>query len=111
MLTHIWTFTPADEQTDINRHTQTHKQKLIPLSADTVESLIEGLSEAERLEALIVVMVAEPLDAEYVENIVDAFKRNFGEHLDSGLLEIITPHPSFYPDFDKVMVRCEKCNF
>jgi len=67
----------------------------------TIRSLIDGLSEDERAEALLILMVAEA-DLEYVKKVHEDIRKVFADHLDSGLLEIISPHPSFYPDFDSI---------
>ena len=69
----------------------------------TIRSLIDGLSEDERAEALLILMVAEA-DLEYVKKVHEDIRKVFADHLDSGLLEIISPHPSFYPDFDSIKV-------
>ena len=73
-------------------------------SSDTIRSLIDGLSEDERAEALLIIMVAEPNDLEYVKKIHADVRKTFADHLDSGLLEIISPHSSFYPNLDAIKV-------
>ena len=72
----------------------------------TIRSLIDGLSEDERAEALLILMVAEA-DLEYVKKVHEDIRKVFADHLDSGLLEIISPHPSFYPDFDSIKVSVD----
>ena len=72
--------------------------------SDTIRSLIDGLSEEERSEALIVLMVAEPYDVNYSNKVHADVRKSFQDHLDSGLLEVITPHASFYPKMDNLKV-------
>lgn len=69
---------------------------------DTIRSLIDGLSEDERAEALLIVMVAEPNDLEYAKKVHADVREAFADHLDTGLLEVISPHPTFYPNLDNV---------
>ena len=66
--------------------------------------MIDGLSEDERAEALLIVMVAEPYDLEYSRKVHADVREVFPDHLDSGLLEIISPHSSFYPNLDNLKV-------
>ena len=77
----------------------------ISLVSDTIRSLIDGLSEDERAEALLIVMVAEPKDVDYVKKVHKDVAQVFSDHLDSGLLEIISPHSSFYPNLENIKVR------
>ncbi|XP_060077650.1 alpha-1,3-mannosyl-glycoprotein 4-beta-N-acetylglucosaminyltransferase B-like [Ylistrum balloti] len=68
----------------------------------TVKSLISGMSPKERDESLIVVFVAEPWNMEYVEEVGKLIQNEFGQHVDSGLLEIISPSPEFYPNLNNL---------
>ena len=49
-------------------------------------------------------MVAEPTDVAFVHKIHDDVRKVFADHLDSGLLEIISPHSTFYPNLDSIKV-------
>ena len=79
--------------------------KRLLLFSETICSLIDGLSEKERAEALLIVMVAEPNDVEYVKRVYVEVKQSFADHFDSGLLEIISPHPAFYPNLENIKVK------
>merc|ERR1712168_464983 len=69
---------------------------------DTIRSLIDGLSEDERADALLIVMVAEPWDLDFSRKVQAEVNDAFADHLESGLLEVITPHSSFYPNLDNL---------
>ncbi|XP_069128891.1 LOW QUALITY PROTEIN: alpha-1,3-mannosyl-glycoprotein 4-beta-N-acetylglucosaminyltransferase B-like [Argopecten irradians] len=68
----------------------------------TVKSLINGMSPKEQDDSLIVIFVAEPWNVEYVEEVGKLIQSEFGEHVESGLLEIISPSPEFYPNLDNI---------
>lgn len=68
----------------------------------TVASLIQGMSKEEQKECLIVVFVAEPNDPEYVQEVGRELSKQFPQHLQSGLLELISPPAEFYPDFNNI---------
>ncbi|XP_069945312.1 alpha-1,3-mannosyl-glycoprotein 4-beta-N-acetylglucosaminyltransferase B isoform X3 [Cherax quadricarinatus] len=67
----------------------------------TLRNLIDSMSIEEMDECIIVVFVAE-WDLDYVRQVASQIERKFPEHLDSGLLEVISPPQSFYPDMDKL---------
>ena len=73
-----------------------------PPKSDTIRSLIDGLSEDERADALLIVMVAEPWDLDFSRKVHAEVNDAFADHLESGLLEVITPHSSFYPNLDNL---------
>ncbi|XP_033631482.1 alpha-1,3-mannosyl-glycoprotein 4-beta-N-acetylglucosaminyltransferase B-like [Asterias rubens] len=68
---------------------------------ETLSSLVAGLSTEEKLECLIVVFIAE-VDLEYVKKEADRIQANFHAELDSGLIEVISPRGSYYPDLNAV---------
>ncbi|KAL4822168.1 hypothetical protein H8958_000365 [Nasalis larvatus] len=61
---------------------------------DTLHSLISELSPQEKEDSVIVVLIAEAM----TENI----KALFPTEIHSGLLEVISPSPHFYPDFSRL---------
>nr|XP_045611818.1 alpha-1,3-mannosyl-glycoprotein 4-beta-N-acetylglucosaminyltransferase B-like isoform X2 [Procambarus clarkii] len=67
----------------------------------TLGNLINSMSTEEMEECIIVVFVAE-WDLDYVRQVASQIERKFPEHLESGLLEVISPPQSFYPDMDKL---------
>ncbi|XP_076035211.1 alpha-1,3-mannosyl-glycoprotein 4-beta-N-acetylglucosaminyltransferase a isoform X2 [Oratosquilla oratoria] len=67
----------------------------------TLHNLIDSMTPADMNECLIVVFVAE-WDIDYVLQIASQIERRFPEHLDSGLLEVISPPMSFYPNMEKL---------
>uniref|UniRef100_A0A6Q2YTS2 Alpha-1,3-mannosyl-glycoprotein 4-beta-N-acetylglucosaminyltransferase A n=1 Tax=Esox lucius TaxID=8010 RepID=A0A6Q2YTS2_ESOLU len=65
----------------------TVKRKVKSYLAETLHSLIDKLSSEEKLDCVIIVFVGET-DTDYVHGVV----------LSSGLLEVISPPSSYYPD-------------
>ncbi|CAI9736357.1 alpha-1,3-mannosyl-glycoprotein 4-beta-N-acetylglucosaminyltransferase B-like [Octopus vulgaris] len=68
----------------------------------TLHSLIDGLNEEEREDCLIIVFVAEPWNLQYVKQVGDQIYKEFHSSVDSGLLEVISSPPEFYPNLDNL---------
>ncbi|XP_044773083.1 alpha-1,3-mannosyl-glycoprotein 4-beta-N-acetylglucosaminyltransferase B isoform X2 [Neomonachus schauinslandi] len=84
---------------------------------DTLHSLISELSPQEKEDSVIVVLIAET-DPQYTSVVTENIKALFPTEIHSGLLEVISPSPHFYPDFShlresfgdpKERVRYEHC--
>nr|XP_008532121.1 PREDICTED: alpha-1,3-mannosyl-glycoprotein 4-beta-N-acetylglucosaminyltransferase B [Equus przewalskii] len=65
---------------------------------DTLHSLISELSPQEKEDSVIVVLIAET-DPQYTSVVTENIKALFPTEIHSGLLEVISPSPHFYPDF------------
>ena len=65
----------------------------------TLKSIFEHIDADEAKEVLVILMIAEPNDAEYVKNTAESIGKVFKKQLDRGILEIIAPPAKFYPDF------------
>ncbi|XP_048005699.1 alpha-1,3-mannosyl-glycoprotein 4-beta-N-acetylglucosaminyltransferase A-like [Leguminivora glycinivorella] len=65
----------------------------------TLTHLISGMTEADQKESVIIVMVGEP-DLEFVINTAKQIETLFPKEVESGLIEVISPPPSYYPNFD-----------
>ncbi|XP_025837722.1 alpha-1,3-mannosyl-glycoprotein 4-beta-N-acetylglucosaminyltransferase A [Agrilus planipennis] len=68
---------------------------------NTLYSLLEGLSPEEAADAVIVVFIGET-DLEKVLQIAREVEQSFPSQIESGLIELIAPSPSYYPDLDKL---------
>ena len=67
----------------------------------TLMNLIENLTPEEAQISLIVVFIAET-DLEYVESQAALISDQFSKEIEMGLLEIVSPPASYYPDLDSV---------
>lgn len=65
----------------------------------TLKSVFDHMDEDESKDVLVILMIAEPYDNEYVKTTSEAIGKVFKKQLDQGLLEIIAPPAKFYPDF------------
>ncbi|XP_065098858.1 alpha-1,3-mannosyl-glycoprotein 4-beta-N-acetylglucosaminyltransferase B [Paramisgurnus dabryanus] len=74
-----------------------HREKQSYL-VNTLQSLLFDLSPAERKEILIVVFVAET-NAVFVNGVVQSVQNNLPDDVNSGMIEVISPSPYYYPDF------------
>eukprot|EP00063_Salmo_salar_P055042 XP_014029877.1 PREDICTED: alpha-1,3-mannosyl-glycoprotein 4-beta-N-acetylglucosaminyltransferase A-like isoform X4 [Salmo salar] len=75
----------------------TVKRKVKSYLAETLHSLINKLSPEERHDCVIIVFVGET-DTEYVQSVVTGLEKEFSTEFSSGLLEVISPPASYYPD-------------
>lgn len=74
-----------------------HRQKQSYL-VNTLQSLLFDLSTTERNDIVIVVFVAET-NATLVNAVVHSVQTNLPDAVSSGVIEVISPSPHFYPDF------------
>ncbi|XP_043925394.1 alpha-1,3-mannosyl-glycoprotein 4-beta-N-acetylglucosaminyltransferase B isoform X2 [Protopterus annectens] len=77
------------------------KREVHSYLTDTLNSLISELNPAEKEDCVIVVLIAET-DAEYTNKVADSIQNMFPKEIQSGLLEVISPSPNFYPDFSRL---------
>lgn len=68
---------------------------------DTLQSLIDGLTDEEIDDSLIVIFIAE-IELEYIVKVASEVEKKFAAQLESGLIEIIAPSPGYYPNFEKL---------
>lgn len=62
----------------------------------TVRSLIKNMDSKELSSTVLVIFTAD-FKSEYNQDVVDRVKRNFPEHIDSGLIEVIAVTETAYP--------------
>uniref|UniRef100_A0A672H395 Alpha-1,3-mannosyl-glycoprotein 4-beta-N-acetylglucosaminyltransferase A n=1 Tax=Salarias fasciatus TaxID=181472 RepID=A0A672H395_SALFA len=75
----------------------TVKRKVKSYLSETLRSLIDKLSPEEKLDCVIIVFVGET-DLDYVHSVVAGLEKEFSTELNSGLLEVISPPATYYPD-------------
>ena len=68
----------------------------------TLTNLIENMSAEEKIISLIVVFIAET-DMDFVESQASQLEEQFSRDIESGLLEIMAPPASYYPDFNETV--------
>ncbi|XP_064556804.1 alpha-1,3-mannosyl-glycoprotein 4-beta-N-acetylglucosaminyltransferase A [Drosophila montana] len=69
----------------------------------TVAHLIEKLSDNQRNNCLLVIYIGET-DSQIVESIWEEISDSFGDHLDDGLIDVISPPTNYYPDFKSLFI-------
>uniref|UniRef100_A0A8C5S0C8 Alpha-1,3-mannosyl-glycoprotein 4-beta-N-acetylglucosaminyltransferase B n=1 Tax=Laticauda laticaudata TaxID=8630 RepID=A0A8C5S0C8_LATLA len=77
------------------------KREVHSYLTDTLNSLISELNQQEKEDSVIVVMIAET-DPQYTTGVAENIKSLFPSEIHSGLLEVISPSPHFYPDFSRL---------
>ncbi|XP_034961525.1 alpha-1,3-mannosyl-glycoprotein 4-beta-N-acetylglucosaminyltransferase B isoform X1 [Zootoca vivipara] len=77
------------------------KREVHSYLTDTLNSLISELNQQEKEDTVIVVMIAET-DPQYTTGVAENIKGLFPNEIHSGLLEVISPSPHFYPDFSRL---------
>ncbi|XP_010175492.1 alpha-1,3-mannosyl-glycoprotein 4-beta-N-acetylglucosaminyltransferase B [Antrostomus carolinensis] len=68
---------------------------------NTLNSLLYELSEEQKNDCVIIVFVAE-VNAEYVNSVAESVKTSFPREIQSGVLEVISPPASYYPDLSNL---------
>lgn len=69
----------------------------------TLHNLISNMEEEEQNETMIVVFVGET-DIEYVQLIAKQIEVRFSQYVEGGLIEVLSPPPSYYPNMDKLKI-------
>ncbi|XP_078258264.1 alpha-1,3-mannosyl-glycoprotein 4-beta-N-acetylglucosaminyltransferase A [Rhinoraja longicauda] len=75
----------------------TVKRKVKSYLAETLHSLIDKLSPEEKLDCVIVVYIGET-DLNHVHSVLDNLEKEFSFEISSGLIEVISPHVTYYPE-------------
>uniref|UniRef100_A0A7N8Y700 Alpha-1,3-mannosyl-glycoprotein 4-beta-N-acetylglucosaminyltransferase A n=1 Tax=Mastacembelus armatus TaxID=205130 RepID=A0A7N8Y700_9TELE len=75
----------------------TVKRKVKSYLSETLHSLIDKLSPEEKLDCVIIVFIGET-DLDYVHSVVAGLEKEFSTELSSGLLEVISPPATYYPE-------------
>ncbi|XP_070552507.1 alpha-1,3-mannosyl-glycoprotein 4-beta-N-acetylglucosaminyltransferase B-like [Ptychodera flava] len=79
----------------------TIKREVQSYILDTLKSLVDGLSDEEKLDCVIIVFIGET-DLQYVTKQAEEIKEKFSIEVDAGLIEVISPPANYYPDLDNV---------
>lgn len=66
----------------------------------TLENLVENMSPGEMNVSLIVVFIAET-DPDFVSEQAQLIEESFQQHIESGLIEIVAPPVSYYPNMNE----------
>ena len=82
-------------------HIRRSKQSYLQL---TLYFLIKNLKPSDLNDTLIIVFIAET-DSDYVKNTTRMIAHHFEEYIASGVLTVISPAKSYYPDFDKLYTK------
>lgn len=69
----------------------------------TLNNLITNMDEGEQNETMIVVFVGET-DIDYVQSVARQIEEHFMPYVDAGLIEVLSPPPSYYPNMEKLRV-------
>lgn len=69
----------------------------------TLHNLIENMNEEEQNETLIIVFIGET-DLDTVQLIAKKVEATFEPYIENGLIEIIAPAASYYPNFEKLRI-------
>ncbi|KAM4803571.1 LOW QUALITY PROTEIN: alpha-1,3-mannosyl-glycoprotein 4-beta-N-acetylglucosaminyltransferase A-like [Urocitellus parryii] len=74
----------------------TVKREVKSYLIETLHSLIDNLYPEEKLDCVIVVFIGET--GRYVHSVVANLEKEFSKEISSGLVEVISPPESYYPD-------------
>ncbi|XP_043289885.1 alpha-1,3-mannosyl-glycoprotein 4-beta-N-acetylglucosaminyltransferase B [Venturia canescens] len=79
----------------------TVKREVQSYLLNTLKNLLDRMSPDESSDTLIIVLVAET-DLEYVTYVAKQIEVQFPNESEVGLIEVISPSPSYYPDLSKL---------
>uniref|UniRef100_A0A8C9RNF2 Alpha-1,3-mannosyl-glycoprotein 4-beta-N-acetylglucosaminyltransferase A n=1 Tax=Scleropages formosus TaxID=113540 RepID=A0A8C9RNF2_SCLFO len=79
----------------------TVKRQVRSYLAETLHSLINKLLPEEKLDCVLVVYVGET-DTDFVHSVIRSLEKEFSSEFSSGLLEVISPPASYYPDLNNL---------
>lgn len=68
----------------------------------TITNILDNMSPEEMNKSLIVIFIAET-DLSFVKRTSAEIEDQFGNFIESGLIEILSPPASYYPDLDHVI--------
>ncbi|KAJ7376863.1 hypothetical protein OS493_032011 [Desmophyllum pertusum] len=68
---------------------------------DTLASLLDGMAQEDKDDCVIVIFIGET-NIEFSRAVADDVQKRFPSDINSGLIEIVSPSASFYPDLDAV---------
>ncbi|XP_075990546.1 alpha-1,3-mannosyl-glycoprotein 4-beta-N-acetylglucosaminyltransferase A-like [Anticarsia gemmatalis] len=69
----------------------------------TLTHLINGMTDEEAETTLIIIFVGE-IDLEYVVNTARQIENTFPKQVEQGLIEVLSPSPTYYPDLDRLPI-------
>ncbi|XP_014215110.1 alpha-1,3-mannosyl-glycoprotein 4-beta-N-acetylglucosaminyltransferase B [Copidosoma floridanum] len=79
-------------------HVRREKQNYL---LSTLKDLMDNMNPIEIADTLIVVFIAET-DNDYITWVSNKIVEQFPNELESGVIEVISPHPSYYPNISKL---------
>ena len=69
----------------------------------TLDNLITNMNDAEENETMIIVFIGET-DIDYVSLVAKQIEVRFPAYIENGLIEILAPPPSYYPNLEKLRI-------
>lgn len=69
---------------------------------ETVQSLMTNITTSQMNDILIIILITEYDNKEYVHQITSDVERYFPEAVDEGSLQVIVSNPAFYPSLDSL---------
>ncbi|XP_038216612.1 alpha-1,3-mannosyl-glycoprotein 4-beta-N-acetylglucosaminyltransferase A-like isoform X2 [Zerene cesonia] len=67
----------------------------------TLKHLIEGMREEDQKDSVIIIFVGET-DLLFVIDIAKQIEAKYPKHVKNGMIEVLSPSASYYPNFDSV---------
>ena len=67
---------------------------------ETLKSLLDAMNDVEKADTLVVIIIAELEDQNYIQDTVEQISKVYKYEVDSGLFDIIVPPNEFYPNLN-----------
>lgn len=79
----------------------TIKREKMSYLLNTIASMLDGMTQEDKDDSVIVIFIGET-NLQYSTKIAKDVRERFDDALESGLLEVIAPQASYYPDLDNL---------
>ncbi|KXJ28472.1 alpha-1,3-mannosyl-glycoprotein 4-beta-N-acetylglucosaminyltransferase A [Exaiptasia diaphana] len=68
---------------------------------NTISSLLESMTQEDKDDTVIVIFIGET-EEKYTKEIAKSIKQRFSKDVESGLIEVVAPPKTFYPNLDNI---------
>lgn len=69
----------------------------------TIENLLKNMNTEEQNETMIIIFIGET-DVDYINLVAKQIQLRFNEFIENGLIEVLAPPVSYYPDMSKLRI-------
>lgn len=72
---------------------------------ETIKSLLDAIKPNEKQDILIIIMIAELNDQEYIEKTINSISQLYKNEIEQGILDVIVPPNEYYPNLNDIQIK------